>query len=110
MSAFANMQEPAAPQIANPFGTSNQSSSPWQGNNGFTNGFANASSGFSNGVSNMNNALNGMQTTQAQSGFINPFRDQVGKANGFQPVFPSSGLSSAWGANPFKVSFCLVIN
>lgn len=103
MSAFANLQEPAAPQVANPFGTNNQSSSPW------TNGFSNASSGFSNGVSGISN-MNSMQSTQAQSGFINPFRDQVGKANGFQPVFPSSGLSSAWGGNPFKVSFCYVLS
>lgn len=93
-------------QIANPFGN-NQSANAWPTSNGFpnnTNGFTNGFSNTSNGFNGNMNGLNGPQT-----GFINPFRDQLGKSNGlsntFQPAFPSNGLTSTWGGNPFKVSF-----
>ncbi|XP_066156107.1 arf-GAP domain and FG repeat-containing protein 1 isoform X2 [Euwallacea fornicatus] len=91
-------------QVPNPFGNGNPASS-WT-NNGFTtsNGFSGASNGFNNNL----NGMNGTSGGGSQTGYANPFREQLNKGNGlfngFQPVFPSNTLTtgSTWGGNPFK--------
>ncbi|XP_066262207.1 arf-GAP domain and FG repeat-containing protein 1-like isoform X3 [Euwallacea similis] len=100
MTAFSNLQDS---QMPNPFGNSNSASS-WT-NNGFTsNGFPGACNGFNNNL----NGMNGTNGGGSQTGYANPFREQLNKANGlfngFQPVFPSNTLTtgSTWGGNPFK--------
>lgn len=106
-------------QVANPFG-SNQSANAWPTSNGFTNnsngfttnglnGFSSPSNGFNGNMNGMSNGINGLNGLSGpQTGFINPFRDQLGKSNGlsnaFQPAFPSNGLTTTWGGNPFKVN------